>query len=434
MSSPESSPEPAAKPAPDRTGTAIGAPAGGPADAAAPAASPAQQFWYLSGIGSWFAAFGIQAVTFPWITAFLLQESPLRIGMAQASLWLPLLLFLLVGGAVADRHDLRRIMIVLHVAALVPPAVVALLEGAGMLTFWPIIAYGLAMGTIMAFLQPARDGLLSRIAGGRIQRMVLMTIALQYGPQLCGTLAAGLTGLVGLIPVLGIQVAILAFGVLSVTMLHPAPPEPGQREAPLRAIGNGLRLVAGHATIRTVVAMGAFVGFFYVGGFLAILPVLVRDAYGSAEQFAAFYAVWATGSVIVMAAIIRFGPLSHPGRALLLSILGSSACMLIASFAPPTAWMFALMLVWGGIAGISASMSRTVVQQLAPPRERARVLATFQLGFMGSVPVGAFLGGWLTDIAGPGHAMWAAPIAVLPLALWVLAGRRVWAYRPAPEG
>ncbi|MEQ8347547.1 MAG: MFS transporter [Sneathiellaceae bacterium] len=403
-------------------------------DQAEPATStPAQQGWYLSGVGAWFAAFGIQAVVFPWITTFLLHESAERIGLAQAALWLPLLAFLLVGGALADRVDPRRVLIVLHLVALLPPAAVAILELAGALAYWPIIAYGLAMGTVMAFLQPSRDALLSRVAGGRIQRMVMMATALQFGTQLCGTLAAGLTGILGLIPVLGAQALMLGFGAFSASRLRPAPPAADRREPALAAILAGLRLVWQDPMLRTVVAMGTFIGLFYVGGFVVILPVLVREFYGSGEHFAAFYAVWAAGNVATLLALLRLGMLAHPGRALLLAMLASSVCMLVASATPAAPWIYLLMAIWGGVAGISASMSRTIVQQLAPHRHRARVLATFQLGFFGSVPVGAFLGGLLVGAVGSAQAMWAAPVCILPLTLWVLAGRRIWAYRP-PTG
>lgn len=396
-------------------------------------ASAAQQGWYLAGIGSWFASFGIQGVVFPWIVAFILVETPVRIGLAQAALWLPLLVFLLLGGAVADRLDPRRILLVLHLVALLPPAAVMALELSGALFYWPIIAYGLAMGTIMAFMQPARDGLLSRVSGGRIQRMVTMAIGFQFGTQLCGTLAASLVGIVGLLPVLGIQVLVLAAGAVAALMLLPAPPPAEAREPALRAIGQGLKLVWNHPTIRTVVGMGAFTGFFNVGIFLAVLPVLVRSSYGEGGQFALFYACWAAGNVTAILGLLRLGAREYPGRVLLAAMSVSSLSMLAASFSPPMAAMYVIMALWGAGAGISASMNRTIVQQLAPAAQRARVLSTFQLGFMGSVPLGAFGFGLLVEFVGPGPAMWASPLCFLPVAALVLRGGRIWPYRPEAE-
>jgi len=74
------------------------------------------------------------------------------------------------------------------------------------------------------------------------------------------------------------------------------------------------------------------------------------------------------------------------------------------------------------------------VQQLAPAPHRARVLSCFQLGFMGSVPLGAFGFGLLVAAVGPGPAMWASPICFLPVAALVVKGGRIWHYRPAAEG
>lgn len=406
----------------------------GPGPRPADPAGRAQQAWYLAGIGSWFSSFGIQGVVFPWIVAFMLQESPVRIGLAQAALWLPLLAFLLLGGAVADRYDPRRILLLLHAVALLPPAAVAALEMAGALAYWPIIAYGLAMGTVMAFMQPARDGLLSRIAGGRIQRMVTMTIGFQFGTQLCGTLAASLVGELGLLPVLAIQVVLLAFGALAAFMLLPAPHDGAVREPALRAIAGGLKAAWSHATIRTVVGMAAFTGFFNVGIFLAVLPVLVRSGYGEGGQFAAFYASWAAGNVAAILILLRLGARQHPGRVLMAAMAVSSTAMALAATTPPTAAMYLVMALWGAGAGISATMNRTIVQQLAPAQQRARVLAAFQLGFMGSVPVGAFLFGLLVEAVGPARAMLASPLCFLPVLALLLLDGKMWRYRPQGEG
>ena len=63
---------------------------------------------FLGGIGSWFGAWGMQVVLFQWLVVEVLGESAARVGTAQMTVLLPSLLFLLVGGAMADRVDRRR--------------------------------------------------------------------------------------------------------------------------------------------------------------------------------------------------------------------------------------------------------------------------------------------------------------------------------------
>jgi hypothetical protein len=68
--------------------------------------------WYLGGVASWFASFGIQVIVFPWLVAVVLQEPAQRVGMAQMAMMAPAIAFMLLGGAVADRGDCRRSLLV----------------------------------------------------------------------------------------------------------------------------------------------------------------------------------------------------------------------------------------------------------------------------------------------------------------------------------
>ena len=59
---------------------------------------------YLLANSTWFLAFGIQMVVFAWLITIQLHESPTRVGIAQMALLLPTLVFILVGGSLADRY------------------------------------------------------------------------------------------------------------------------------------------------------------------------------------------------------------------------------------------------------------------------------------------------------------------------------------------
>ena len=63
---------------------------------------------YLVAISTWFAAYGMQSVVFAWLVTLLLREPAERVGLAQMSILLPGMLFILLAGAIADRVGLRR--------------------------------------------------------------------------------------------------------------------------------------------------------------------------------------------------------------------------------------------------------------------------------------------------------------------------------------
>ena len=125
-------------------------------------------------------------VLFPWLVAVLLHEPAQRVGIAQMCGALPALFLILFGGVVGDRFDQRRILIALHVFGALPPLVMAVLIGNDLLSYELMIGYALIGGIVGAFSQPARDALLSRVAGERIQRTVTIVMAMQFGVQILG--------------------------------------------------------------------------------------------------------------------------------------------------------------------------------------------------------------------------------------------------------
>ena len=96
---------------------------------------------------------------------------------------------------------------------------------------------------------------------------------------------------------------------------------------------------------------------------------------------------------------------------------------------PPFPVFVALNFVWGIGAGITMTQSRTVVQIVAPPTHRARLMSLFQLGLGGGGPIGAFLAGTICSLWGLKAAMLLPALAMLLLIAVVLIRSRLWTMR-----
>ena len=116
--------------------------------------------WFIGGVASWFTAWGMNALVFSWLVVGVLEAEARYIGIAQTSTMLPSLLLLLWGGALADRLDPRRVLIVLHLACTVPILALSSLIGSGGLTLGILLLYGATLGTLQAFVMPARKFLM----------------------------------------------------------------------------------------------------------------------------------------------------------------------------------------------------------------------------------------------------------------------------------
>ena len=121
-----------------------------------------QQYqWYMAGIVTFVIPMGVHTVLFPWLIVVQLQESVERLGLAQMATQLPGLVLILFGGLLADRIDARKILITVHLLASLPAFVLAFMLSTKSISFESLIIYGLFMGSMSAFAQPARDGMLN---------------------------------------------------------------------------------------------------------------------------------------------------------------------------------------------------------------------------------------------------------------------------------
>src|SRR4051794_18392714 len=172
-------------------------------------------------------------VLFPWLVAVLLHETADRVGLAQMAGALPALFLILFGGVVGDRFDQRRILIALHVFGALPPFVLALLIGSHRLSYALLVGYALIGGVVGAFAQPARDALLSRVAGDRIQHTVTLLMSMQFGVQILGIGLASLADRTGPVPLIATQCVVMALGAFAASRIRIDAYVPGPRKHPL---------------------------------------------------------------------------------------------------------------------------------------------------------------------------------------------------------
>jgi MFS family permease len=402
-------------------------------EASSPAAPRSAVFaTYLVGLGSWFVPLGIQMVLFSWLAAIVLHMNAFAVGIAQVALMAPGILFLPLGGLVADRGNARRLLLRYHFLYALPPLVLAALVAAGQLSYPLLIVYGLAAGSIGAFAVPTRDALLPTVAQGNLPRAVALATALQFLGQLIGIACASQADRVGAIPLLLTHAALVSLGALAVWRLPDPPPHPpAEHPSFWRSMIDGIAESARSEQIWPVLLLNFGVGVFYVGPFMAILPLVVRDTYGGSAAELAYVnlAFWAGTIVAAFAFAGLARHLTRRGRLVVSAVSVGSVILFGMALQPPFLVLNALCFAWGLGAGITMTQGRTVLQIVAPPTHRARVMALFQLGFGGGGPIGAFIAGSLAAVLGLKLAMILPAIAMAVLIGFVVVRSRIWTMR-----
>lgn len=389
---------------------------------------------YLGGQGSWYLSLGIQFVLFPYLVAQELDESAAKVGIAQMTLMAPSLLFILLGGTVADHGDVRRILIRVHALAAVPPAILAALLMTGHLSYNVLIVYALAMGTLSAFAMPARDSALTRIAETGIQQAVTLAMSAQMVSQLLGMLIVSFAAVLGAPALLLFQMVMLLVGGLATQKLAPLPPaHRGEGESRWAQILDGIAAARENPIVFAVIGLNFAVGLFYVGSFMVVLPLMVRDVYHSSDaEFTARFAMiniafWG-GTIAATFILLKVGHIERRGRVMMGAVTTGLIILAAMSFAIPFWALCLLCFLWGMGAGTTMTMGRTIVQLAARASHRARVLALYQLGFSGGAPIGSLIMGFIVGGIGIYEAV-LVPSGVMIVIVALLLVSPIWSYR-----
>lgn len=407
-------------------------------DATSDAARSARMRLYLGGQASWYISLGIQFVLFPFLVAQELHESAARVGIAQMSLMAPAILFMLLGGTTADHGDVRRILIRSHWLAALPPALLVGVMMSGHLSYGVLIIYALAMGTLGAFAMPARDSALTRIAETNIQQAVTLAMSTQMIAQLAGMLIVAFAAIVGAPLLLLFQMAMLVLGGLMTARLEPLPPtQTSNGQGRLAQIIDGIKAARAQPITISVIALNFAVGLFYVGSFMVVLPLMVRDTYQSTDaQFTMRFAMinigfWG-GTIVATMVLLKVGHIVRRGRVMMGALTSGLIILAALSLTFPFWVLCVLCFIWGMGAGTTMTMGRTIVQMAAPATHRARVLALYQLGFSGGAPIGSLLMGFTVGGLGV-HAATLVPACIMVLILTVMFFSPIWSYQASED-
>ncbi|MBE8191750.1 MAG: MFS transporter, partial [Alphaproteobacteria bacterium] len=344
-----------------------------------------------------------QLVAIQAIGALVLGLSASQLGVVQASILLPALFLMLPAGVTAENNDGRKILIWAQALAFFPALFLGILTLTKWITFPHLIMYGLLIGALGSFVMPARDALLSHIVdNAKIQRAVNIALSLQFTGMLCGMVVVSGADFVdiGWMPILQAVVYLIAAYVSArlPKNLANTPKKMTSLGKTIPEMIDGIRISFAHKDIAPVLLIQFGISICFIGMFMVILPLFVRDYYGGgAGDIALLNMLFWVGTIVAMVTLIRLGLIPAVGKMLLGGV--STGLLIVGALAVPKPfWALAcLCVVWGIAAGCSMSSGRTIIQNRAPDSHRARILSVYQFSFMGGAPFGALLTGLVAD-------------------------------------
>ncbi|MBY6191953.1 MFS transporter [Microbulbifer agarilyticus] len=386
---------------------------------------------FLLGFSGTSLATGLQVVLLPWIAVSLVELPALQLSWVQASVLLPNLIFLLFGGALADRIDAARVAALSCIGLALCHAVLAYYLMHSIPSLALLLMYGVSLGVCTAFLQPARETLVQRgqqpPAGGKlqenqVQHLVTWMMLAQYGGQAVGMLLASQFDSWGAETLLLIQVVVLLFAAgFFISLRRDGAPSAKPAKKLPRALLEGFAEVRKSRAIFELVLLVGFNGLVHIGVFLVVLPLLAESYERGASYYAWLQIAFVVGTVTATVVMLRRGQGDHPGRGVLMCLLYSAALLIAISFGPTAFGLALLCACWGAVAAASAALGKSIVQVLAPEQVRSRIISIYQFSLFGSAAIGALLAGVISEFTAPlTTLLWAGIFSLLAFVLvWI---------------
>lgn len=383
---------------------------------------------FVSLCGTW-----MQVVALGWLV-LTLTDSAFAVGLVGALGSLPVLLFTLQGGAMADRVNRHRALTRLQIGMCLEATVLSIIAWTGHASLGWIIALALVAGTLSAFEIPVRQAFLMDLVGKEdlMNAIAFNSMAFNVSRVVGPALAGGLTALAG--PAFCFAVNALSYLAVIVSLLRirpdPALTSPKRTPPPLR---EAVRYILAPGWPRTLVTLTVIYTVFAVS-FLTVLPVYARDVLGTGATgfggLTSAFGLGAAGGALLLAA---FGPRFRRGDVALRAGATLGVVLVLAAFAPPYAIAFSLMMVGGAASAVTAITTNTLLQTESPEHLRGRVIGFYSFIVVGLAPFGALQAGWLGERLGVRTDAAIGGVLCLGAALWLWQRSLPWRLTPDVE-
>ncbi|MFE3140755.1 MFS transporter [Streptomyces scopuliridis] len=349
----------------------------------------------VSNIGTW-----MSRITQDWLVLSLTGSSA-AVGITTALQFLPMLLFGLYGGVIADRYPKRQLLLFTQSAMGLCGLSLAVLTLSGHVQVWHVYLIAFLLGMVTVVDNPSRQSFVSEMVGpGQLRNAVSLNSANFQSARLIGPAVAGvlittvgsgwafmLNGLSFIAPLVGLL-------LMRQHELHKSVRVP-RGKGQLR---EGLRYVRGHPELIWPIVLIGFIGTFGFN-FPIWLTAYAHEVYdGGAGLYAFFNILMAAGSLA--GALLAARRSSSRLRLLVLAAMAFGVLEIVVSFSP-WVWLFSLLLLPIGMLGLTTNISaNTSVQMASDPEMRGRVMSLYMMVFVGGTPIGGPLLGWVTDTYG----------------------------------
>ena len=361
-------------------------------------------FWFgqlISLSGTW-----MQSVAQGWLV-YSLTKSPFYLGLVAAAGSLPILLFTLAGGIVADRFRKRNLLLMTQALSIIPALVLGILTDINLIAVWHVALMATLLGTVNAFDIPARQSFFIELVGrDNLMNAIALNSAAFNGARMIGPVIAGMTiAYIGLPSCFYLNALSFIAVIIALSKINIRGEIKESSNGFIRDFTEGIQFMKSNPEIYRIILLIAV--FSLIGiPYITFLPVFAVEVFRTGPKGLGFLVSAAgTGALTAALSLAFKGDIKDKNRVMSISAL----CFSFSLFAFSLSKNFYLSIVilifigWGIVSFLATVNS--FIQLSVPDNLRGRAMSVYALVFLGTAPLGNSLLGVLANSFGTTRAV-----------------------------
>jgi predicted MFS family arabinose efflux permease len=347
-----------------------------------------------SSIGTW-----MQEIAQNWLVLEM-TNSPFLLGLDAFLGDIPIFLFSLVGGVIADRMDRRKLLLISQLIQMTSALTLATLIATHHIQVWHLLVSSFVVGTAQAFGGPAYSALVPSLVEKEDLPNAIALNSIQFnlariiGPVL-GGLALKYTGSAWCF---GLNALSFVAVMISLLRLNINFKPPRTSDSILTGMKQGISFVRKQGAMETLIII-AFLMTALAIPMITFLPVFAKNVFHqSAGTYTLFLVASGLGSITGALTVAALGNVENKGRIALSMLVALGAGITAFSLSTSVAVSCIVLFLSGGVLMCAFAMISSLVQLITPNDMRGRVMSVYNVAFRGGMPFGSVTTGWLVPI------------------------------------
>jgi MFS family permease len=358
----------------------------------------------ISLCGTW-----MQTIAQAWLVLEI-TDSKVALGTVTMLQFLPITIFVLFAGVIADRVPKRNFLVVTQSISMLQALLLALLVWTGQVELWHIYVLAFVLGLANAFEQPTRQAFVVEMVGKEdLMNAVVLNSGLFNGARLVGPAIGGfLIAAVGvkaafLVNALSFMPVVVALLMMRHADMHNMAVARIGRINPIRELQEGLSYAFKTPSVLLIIILVAIIGTFGYN-FTVMLPLLTKYVLDQGAGGLGFMTA-AVGLGALISALFLASRKTASKKTLFVGAGAFGVLLGAVALSPSYILTLGLLLLLGLANTAFASTANTSLQLATPDHLRGRVMALYMLLFAGSTPIGGYLTGAMAEA-------WSVQVAV----------------------